>query len=109
MAANKPIEIIIKDERGEEAVQGGGGSNTNIQPDSMPNQQAKENKKASALQAAAMMVAMRSISYASSNIGKWTGNSRNQILCFVSSLFLDKQVQRRFRVLRIPPLYRSYK
>lgn len=74
---NEPIKIIIEDETGTEQVQGGGGANVK-QPDSMPNEQASNNKTNSMLVAAGAMVAMRSVSYATSNVGKWTGNSRNQ-------------------------------
>ena len=74
---NEPIKIIIEDETGTEKVQGGGGANVK-QPDSMPNEQASNNKTNSMLVAAGAMVAMRSVSYATSNVGKWTGNSRNQ-------------------------------
>lgn len=74
---NEPIKIIIEDQSGTEKVQGGGGANVK-QPDSMPNEQASNNKTNSMLVAAGAMVAMRSVSYATSNIGKWTGNSRNQ-------------------------------
>ena len=75
---NEPIKVIIEDETGTEQVQGGGGSNVVKQPDSMPNQAARDNKNNSMLVAAGAMIAMRSISYATSNVGKWTGNSRNQ-------------------------------
>lgn len=74
---NEPIKIIIEDQSGTEKVQGGGGANVK-QPDSMPNEQASNNKNNSMLVAAGAMVAMRSVSYATSNVGKWTGNSRNQ-------------------------------
>lgn len=74
---NKPIEIIVRDERGEERVQGGGGSNTGADK-TLNNAQSKPNNSKSTASMVATMVAMRSISYATSNVGKWTGNSQNQ-------------------------------
>ena len=74
---NKPIEIIVRDERGEERVQGGGGSNTGADK-TLNNTQSKPNNSKSTASMVATMVAMRTVSYATSNIGKWTGNSRNQ-------------------------------
>ena len=74
---NEPIKVIIEDETGQEQVQGGGGANVKM-PDSMPNEQARNNKSNSMLQGVGAMIAMRTISYSTSNIGKWTGNSRNQ-------------------------------
>ena len=77
MAEGKPIEVIVKDERTQETVQGGGGSNVKT-PDSLPNQQAKSNKSTGMALTIGTMIAMRAVSYATSNVGKWTGNSRNQ-------------------------------
>lgn len=42
------------------------------------NESAKENAKRNNASVIAKMVASRSISYATSNVGKWTGNTRNQ-------------------------------
>lgn len=76
---NEPIKVIIQDETSQQEVQGGGGANTGT-ADSLPNQQAQANKSSSAMTSVATMIAMRSISYTTSNVGKWTGNSRNQIM-----------------------------
>lgn len=71
------ITIFIKDQTGgEQKITGGGGSNTNNEKVNNPS--ANENKKHTMLATIATMTAMRSISYVSSNIGKWTGNSQYQ-------------------------------
>ncbi len=74
---NEPIKVIVQDDTGTEQVGGTGGSNTG-QTDSLPNQQAQKNKEKSIGQTVGTLIAMRTISYASSNVGKWLGNSRYQ-------------------------------
>ena len=72
----EPIRVVITDDTGTATVKGGGASAN--KGNKSPNPQAKGNKSAAVAQSAATMVAMRSINYATSNIGKWTGNSSNQ-------------------------------
>ena len=80
---NEPIKVIVQDDTGTEQVGGTGGSNTG-QTDSLPNQQAQKNKEKSIGQTVGTLIAMRTISYASSNVGKWLGNSRYQNIVDVS-------------------------
>lgn len=77
------VKVIVKDERGQTTSE----TTTNKAPNTAQqagakadpkNNSAKENKKSSQGLAVASMVASRSFSYATSNVGKWTGNSRNQ-------------------------------
>ena len=76
----EPIRVVISDDTGTATVKGGGTSQASANNKSA-NPQAKGNKKAAVAQSAATMIAMRSINYATSNVGKWTGNSsyQNQI------------------------------
>ena len=73
----QPIKIIIKDETGtkEMPVNNNLSGNTN----SMNTDQAKQNKRSSALVSAGVFVAARTVSYASSNLGKWTGSPQTQV------------------------------
>ncbi len=77
---NNEIKVIVKDERSSQEVQGGGGANTGTGGNSLPNQEAQSNKGSHTAQTVATLIAMRSISYTTSNVGKWTGNSRNQVM-----------------------------
>ena len=73
------ITIFIKDQTGgEQKITGGGGSN--VSNEKVNNPSSNENKRHSMLATIATMTAMRSISYVSSNIGKWTGNSQYQAM-----------------------------
>ena len=70
------IKVRITDDKGST-------SKTIVNPhpennDVTNTKEAKTNKKQSALVSVAMMVGNRSLSYVTSNVGKWTGNSRNQ-------------------------------
>ena len=47
-------------------------------PNTPLNQQAKTNKQKSNAAVVSKMIAFRSVSYATSNVGKWTGNKNNQ-------------------------------
>lgn len=77
------VKVTVTDERGQTT----SVTTTNKAPNTAQqagakadpkNNSAKENKKSSQGLAVASMVASRSFSYATSNVGKWTGNSRNQ-------------------------------
>ena len=72
----EPIRVIIKDDSGTATITSGSKNPANT--NKSPNPQAKKNKSAAMAQSAATMIAMRSINYATSNIGKWTGNTSNQ-------------------------------
>lgn len=76
-AEQKPIEVIIKDDTGTTSESVGASSG---QATSNGSEQAKANKKSSEMSAAATFVAMRTVSYATSNVGKWTGSRRNQTI-----------------------------
>lgn len=76
------VKVIVKDERGNTTT-----TQTNKAPttakqaaDKMDpqNESAKANKKSGQGLAVASMIASRTLSYTTSNVGKWTGNSRNQ-------------------------------
>jgi hypothetical protein len=72
------IKVKITDDLGTTTIStnasGVSGNSTN----KPLNPSAKENQKKSTANVVAKTLAMRSISYASSNVGKYTGNSRNQ-------------------------------
>lgn len=72
----EPIKITVKDDTGTTTIDTG---NVAKQDASKPiNPSAKDNKKASVLSTASHMVLMRSVNYSTSNIGKWSGNTRVQ-------------------------------
>lgn len=73
----EPITVIVKDETGTTSVQAGNVANGGSSNKPL-NQQAKNNSSKSTAGVIGTMVAMRSINYVTSNVGKWTGNSRNQ-------------------------------
>lgn len=78
MAENTPIVVTVKDETGTTSVNAGnvsGGGSSNNKP---LNQQAKTNSSKSMAGVVGTMIAMRSINYVTSNVGKWTGSTRNQ-------------------------------
>lgn len=73
----EPIVVTVKDETGTSSTKAGQSSSkqkatTNLNP------QAKENNKSSTASTLASLIALRSVNYMTSNVGKWTGNSRNQ-------------------------------
>ena len=73
------IKIQITDDTGVQTISANGGVASSSNGENKPlNPQAKANNKKSNASVVAKMMAMRSVSYATSNIGKWTGNSRNQ-------------------------------
>lgn len=74
----EPIVVTVKDETGVTTKQT--GQTSKADPNKATNPQAKANKKASTTSVVATMIAMRSINYATSNVGKWTGNKNNQAL-----------------------------
>ena len=74
----EPITVIVKDETGtSQSVQAGNVANSGSSNKPL-NPQAKNNSSKSTAGVIGTMVAMRSINYITSNVGKWTGNSRNQ-------------------------------
>ena len=74
----EPITVIVKDQTGTTTTQVGNSSN---QSSSTPlNQQAKNNKQKSNAAVVSKMIALRSVNYATSNVGKWTGNKNNQAM-----------------------------
>ena len=74
---NEPIKVIVQDETGTEKITGAGGGNTGQQT-SLLNQQSENNKNKGVAQTIGTLVAMRTVTYATSNVGKWLGNSRYQ-------------------------------
>lgn len=72
----EPIRVIIKDETGskEQVLE----NNLSGNQTSLNTEQAIQNKRTSALVSVGVFVAARSVSYASSNIGKWTGSRQAQ-------------------------------
>lgn len=75
----EPIQVKITDDTGQATISAGNVSNSAINNPNKPiNQNAKSNKQSSVVSTAAHMILMRSISYATSNVGKWTGSSRAQ-------------------------------
>ena len=73
------IKVQITDDTGVQTISANGGVASNSNGNNKPlNPQAKENNKKSNASVVAKMMAMRSVSYATSNIGKWTGNASNQ-------------------------------
>ena len=72
----EPITVIVKDQTGTTTTQVGNTSNQS--PNTPLNQQAKTNKQKSNAAVVSKMIALRSINYTTSNIGKWTGNKNNQ-------------------------------
>ena len=72
----EPITVIVKDQTGTTTTQVGNTSNQS--PNAPINQQAKTNKQKSSAAVVSKMIALRSVNYATSNVGKWTGNKNNQ-------------------------------
>ena len=75
----EPIVVKVTDERGTTTTQVGNVSNTQASNTAL-NPQAKNNKQKSNAAVVAKMIALRSVNYATSNVGKWTGNSNNQAI-----------------------------
>lgn len=72
----EPIKVIISDETGREQVEiGTGGPAPN---ESVSNKQVKANDRSNMIAAAATYTAMQTLSYTTSNIGKYTGNQKIQ-------------------------------
>lgn len=72
----EPIKVIISDETGREQVEigtGGPAPNENVS-----NKQVKANDKNNMIAAAGTYAAMRTLSFVTSNIGKYTGDQRLQ-------------------------------
>ena len=75
------IKVVIKDERGsnsEISVASGNAVNTNQTAGSVKDAKVKENKNASKALAGASMIGSQALNYTTSNVGKWTGDSRKQ-------------------------------
>jgi hypothetical protein len=75
----EPIVVKVTDERGTTTTQVGNVSNTQASNTAL-NPQAKNNKQKSKAAVVAKMIALRSVNYATSNVGKRTGNSNNQAI-----------------------------
>lgn len=72
----EPIKVLLTDDTGTATIKAGNVANNN--PNKSINPSAKENKKASMAQTVTHLVAMRAISYSTSNVSKWTGSRRTQ-------------------------------
>lgn len=75
------VKVIVKDETSTTTQRASKAPNTASQASAKvdpKNTSAKENKKSGQGMAVASMVASRTLNYTTSNVGKWTGNSRNQ-------------------------------
>jgi len=72
----EPIKVLLTDDTGTATITTGNVAQNN--PNKPINESAKANKKASMLSTVSHLVAMRAVSYTTSNIGKWTGNTRAQ-------------------------------
>ena len=74
------VKVEITDDTGKTTIQSQKPTTAKSKVDTATNDAAKDNAKRSNASVIAKMVAARSVSYATSNVGKWTGNSRNQNL-----------------------------
>ena len=72
------VKVEITDDTGKTTISGQPVAKAKTKVDTAANDSAKENAKRSNASVIAKMVAARSVSYATSNVGKWTGNSKNQ-------------------------------
>lgn len=72
------VKVEITDDTGKTTISGQPVAKAKTKVDTATNDSAKENAKRSNASVIAKMVAARSVSYATSNVGKWTGNSKNQ-------------------------------
>ena len=75
------IEVVIKDQTGQQSVNVPStpkAQGTTPQDVDKKAKQSKDNQKSAALSAVAVMGLSRTASYVTSNVGKWTANSRNQ-------------------------------
>lgn len=75
------IEVVIKDQTGQQNVSVPStpkAQGTTPQDMNKKTKQSKDNQKSAALSAVAVMGLSRTASYVTSNVGKWTANSRNQ-------------------------------
>lgn len=72
----EPIKVLLTDETGTATITTGNVAQNN--PNQPINDSAKANKKSSMAQTAAHLVVLRAVNYTTSNVGKWTGNSRTQ-------------------------------
>ena len=73
----EPIEVTIRDETGVESVSVGTANKTESNQ-SLQNSQTKANEKSNMISAAGTYVAMATMNYVTSNVGKYTGNQRLQ-------------------------------
>ncbi len=73
------IKVVVTDETGDrQDIKVGGGAQGTTPQSLNKTPQAKQNKKESNKSAIAVMAIQKTASYVTSNVGKWTGNSRNQ-------------------------------
>ena len=75
------IKVIVKDETGQQSTKVSNAPTTSqeasakLDPKNESSKQAKKDNKSLAV---ASMIGHRALSYATSNVGKWTGNHNNQ-------------------------------
>ena len=75
------IKVIVKDETGQQSTKVSNAPTTSqeasakLDPKNESSKQAKKDNKSLAV---ASMIGQRALSYATSNVGKWTGNHNNQ-------------------------------
>ena len=72
----EPIKVLLTDETGTATITTGNVAQNN--PNQPINDSAKANKKSSMAQTATHLVVLRAVNYTTSNVGKWTGNTRTQ-------------------------------
>lgn len=73
------IKVTITDNRGSTEQVGIASSNSNISNIASSNSSSvADSKKSSKLLTAATMIGSQALNYTTSNVGKWTGDSRNQ-------------------------------
>ena len=72
----EPIKIVITDDTGTQRIDANNG--VSQKTDGLATKQSKENKKQSNVAAAGTFIAMRSVNYATANVGKYTGSKKRQ-------------------------------
>lgn len=72
------LKVIITDETSTEQVQINKPNSNSSNSTSIKTPETAANKTASKGLVVASMIGQRALSYTTSNVGKWTGNSRNQ-------------------------------
>jgi phage gp29-like protein len=72
------LKVIITDETSKEQVNLNKPNSSNTQSTTIKTPETNQNKSSSKGLAVAAMVGQSALNYTTSNIGKWTGNSRHQ-------------------------------